>query len=234
MKNKKIVGIVGGMGPEAAADLFRKIIKATPVKNDQEHLRIIIDNNTDIPDRSSAIRGDGPSPVEEIKNSLKILENAGAQVLAMACNTAHYYYDDLKTGVKGDFLHMMDQVAVYIKEKHPTAEKIGVLATEGTINAKLYPSAFAKIDLQVIEPDKESQIKVMEAIYAPWGIKAGYYKEAKAVLKKAAEQLVVKGADIIIMGCTEIPLVLDSTDVQVELLDATTILADAIVAKAFK
>ena len=86
---KKIIGIVGGMGPEATADLFMKIIKATPAEKDQDHLRVIIDNNTNIPDRTKAILGQGVSPVTEIKSTVSKLMHAGADILVMPCNTAH-------------------------------------------------------------------------------------------------------------------------------------------------
>ncbi|MFP4457929.1 MAG: aspartate/glutamate racemase family protein [Clostridia bacterium] len=234
MRNKKVVGIVGGMGPEATVDLFKKIIKATPALKDQDHLRILIDNNTSVPDRTNAINGDGPSPVEEIKKSLKFLESGGAEIFAMPCNTAHYYYNELKNEVDGEFIHMMNEVAYNIKDHFPSVKKVGILATTGTLNTKLYHKALERMKLEVIEPKDNDQLEVMEAIYAPWGIKAGKYKDAKTVLKRVCQKLITDGADLIIMGCTEIPLALDQTDAQVELLDATQVLANAIVAKAFK
>ncbi len=234
MKNKKVVGIVGGMGPEATVDLYKKIIKATPAVKDQDHLRILIDNNTNVPDRTKAIKEEGPSPIPEIKKSLRFLEDGGAEVFAMPCNTAHYYYNELKKEVDGELIHMMNEVAYNIKDYYPSVKKVGILATTGTLNTKLYHKALERMKLEVVEPKGDTQLEVMEAIYAPWGIKAGKYEEARTVLKRASQKLITEGADLIVMGCTEIPLALDPTDVQVELLDATQVLANAVVAKAFK
>src|SRR6056297_302659 len=234
MKNKKIVGIAGGMGPEATVDLYKKILKATPAVKDQDHLRILIDNNTDVPDRTKANKEEGPSPVEEIRKSLRFLEDGGAEVFAMPCNTAHYYYNEVKKEIEGELIHMMDEVAYHIKDKYPAVKKVGILATSGTLETKLYHKALERMRLEVVEPKDNAQLEVMEAIYAPWGIKAGKYKEAKTVLKRVSQKLITDGADLIIMGCTEIPLALDRADVQVELLDATQVLANAVVAKAYK
>jgi len=94
---EKVVGILGGMGPEATVDLFMKIIKATPAKKDQDHLRIMIDNNPKIPDRTLAILGRGKSPLKQLQETLHNLERAGAEVIAIPCNTAHYYYNEPPT-----------------------------------------------------------------------------------------------------------------------------------------
>ncbi len=234
MKSKKTVGIIGGMGPEATSDFFQKLIKATPAIKDQDHLRVIIDSNTNIPDRVQAILGNGPSPVAEIVKSVKLLEKAGAEIYVMPCNTAHYYYGEIAKEVEGEFFHIMKVVANHIVSKYPAVEKVGLLATTGTIDSGLYHKAFKEFGLKTIVPDDFTQLEVMEAIFAPWGIKAGKYKDAKTVLKRSAQKLISNGAELIVMGCTDLPLALEKKDVQVNLLDSSEVLANEVVAKAYK
>jgi aspartate racemase len=234
MTKKKLVGVIGGMGPEATVDFFHKLIKSTPAVKDQDHLRVIIDNNTNIPDRTQAILGKGPSPVEEIRKSAKLLDNAGAEIIVMSCNTAHYYYDEIVNDVNAEFLHTMKVVAKHIISMYPAVKRVGLLATTGTIETKLYHNAFKEVGLKIIVPDDFTQLEVMEAVYAPWGIKAGKYSDANTVLKRSAQKLISDGAELLVMGCTEIPLALAKKDVQVNLLDSTEVLANEVVARAFK
>ncbi len=226
---KKIIGIVGGMGPEATADLFMKIIKATPAEKDQDHLRVIIDNNTNIPDRTKAILGQGVSPVTEIKSTVSKLRHAGADILVMPCNTAHYFYDSIVTDEKLVFLHMMRETVKHIVKHYPKVKKVGILATSGTITTRMYHQALEAQGLIPITPEPDLQDKVMEAIYSSWGIKAGKYAKARQYLIEVGNELMAQGAEAIIMGCTEIPLAMKSGDVKVPLIDATLVLAQSAV-----
>ncbi|MDO8955467.1 MAG: amino acid racemase, partial [Deltaproteobacteria bacterium] len=106
---EKIIGILGGMGPAATIDLFTKIVKGTKVKKDQDHLRIMVDNNPKIPDRTLAIQRKGPTPLTQLVRSAKILENAGADFIVIPCVTAHYYYDSLQKRTKIPILHIVDE-----------------------------------------------------------------------------------------------------------------------------
>lgn len=230
--SKKIIGIVGGMGPEATADLFMKVIKCTPVEKDQDHIRVIIDSNTNIPDRTKAILGVGPDPVQDMQESVDKLTTAGAEILIMPCNTAHYFYSQLNTGETVTFLHMMNETVKYIKEKYPHMKNIGVLATTGTLQSKLYHQALERENLVCLTPQQEDQQKVMDAIYATWGIKAGYYDRARCLLTEVGESLVQQGAEAVILGCTEIPLVIEEKALSVPAVDATVVLAQAAVKKA--
>jgi len=230
---KKTIGILGGVGPYATVDLFLKIIKATTAKRDQDHLRIIIDNNPQIPDRTEAILGKGPSPLPKMVETAKNLGRAGADFIVIPCNTAHYFLGDLEAEISIPVLNMVEETRKTVKEGFPLAGKVGLLATTGTIKSRIYHKAFEEIDWEVVVPDKISQEVVMDAIYGEKGIKAGYFEEPKKKIIRVARSLIDRGAKVILAGCTEVPLVLKSEDLSVPVLDPTHILAKAAVREAY-
>ena len=113
----KTIGIIGGMGPLATVDLFGKIVNLTDAKCDNDHIHILIDNNTYIPDRTSYILGDGKNPLDELVKSAKRLKDMGADFLVMPCNTAHYFYNDIINNVSIPFINMIEETASYINNK---------------------------------------------------------------------------------------------------------------------
>ena len=123
-KNEKIIGILGGMGPEATIDLFQKIVKLTPAQQDQEHLRIIIDNNPKIPDRTKAILHGGENPLPELIKTAQNLERAGADFIIIACNTAHYYLPEIQKTVNITIFSIMQETALYIHHVFPSMKQI--------------------------------------------------------------------------------------------------------------
>ena len=160
---KKIVGIIGGMGPLATSDLFNKIIKYTDANKDSEHIHILIDNNTSIPDRSKFILNGGESPLNEIVSSAKKLENAGADFLIIPCNTSHYLYDEIIKKVNIPIVNMIDEVAKYLEKNN--IKKVGLLATTGTIKSGIYKKYFDLHNIETIIPNEEEQEIVMSFIY---------------------------------------------------------------------
>jgi aspartate racemase len=231
---EKIIGILGGMGPEATVDLFTKIVKGTKARKDQDHLRILIDNNPKIPDRTLAIQGKGPNPLPQLVRSAKLLENGGANLIVIPCVTAHYYYESLKKKVKIPILNLVEMTVQYIKSRLKGISKVGLLATTGTIQAGLFQTSFSHTDLQLIIPTPEVQKKwVMEAIYGRSGIKAiGPSENSKRLILNASEKLIHQGAQAIIAGCTEVPLVLKERDLSVPVIDPISILAEAAIENA--
>ena len=232
--SEKIIGILGRMGPEATIDLFAKIVKGTTVKKDQNHLRILIDNNPKVPDRTLAIQKKGPSPLPQLIRSAKILENAGADFIVIPCVTAHYYYKPLQKKLNIPILNMVEMTAQYIKSRVKGISKVGLLATTGTIQAGLFQTSFSHTDLQWIIPTPEVQKKwVMEAIYGRRGIKAiGPSENSQRLILNACVKLVQEGAQAIIAGCTEVPLVLEEKDLSVPFIDPLSILAKAAIERA--
>jgi len=229
--SEKVIGILGGMGPEATIDLFTKIVRGTKVKKDQDHLRILIDNNPKVPDRTRAIQGRGPSPVPEAVRSAKALERAGADFIVIPCVTVHHYYQALRKRVKIPVLHIVGETVKYVEAKFKGIEKIGLLATTGTIQAGLFQKGFSGAGKEWVFPPPDLQKKkVMEAIY---GIKAaGPSDRSRKLVLQACNTLIRRGAQAVIAGCTEIPLVLNEGDLPIPVIDPISILARAAIEKA--
>ncbi|MDP2872656.1 MAG: amino acid racemase [Bacillota bacterium] len=223
---RKAVGILGGMGPEATADLFSKIVRSTPARRDQDHLRVIVDSLPQIPDRTAAILGQGESPGPVLRAAARRLESWGAEVIVIPCNTAHYYHGDIAAAVSVPVLHIMEQTARAITSAHPEVRKVGILASTGTLNAGLYRRALEAVGLTELCPPPDVQEDVMAAIY---GVKAGEYDRPHRLLAAAAARLVQLGAGAVVAGCTEVPIALSEADVTVPFVDATLALARAAV-----
>jgi len=223
----KIVGILGGMGPEATADLFLKIIKATPSKKDQDHLHIIVDCNPQIPDRTAAILSGGEDPAPLLTATARNLEKSGAQFIVIPCNTAHYFHGQISEAVSIPVLHMMKETTQELSRMG--VRKAGLLASTGTIKSGLYHEALSAAGIGVLVPEGESQEEVMGAIY---GVKSGEFTQSAARVLRIAEELIAAGADAVIAGCTEIPLILHDGEASKPVVDATTALARAAVREA--
>ncbi len=227
---EKIIGILGGMGPEATIDLFYKIIKSTPAEKDQDHLRIIIDNNPKIPDRTTAILGKGEDPLPALQETARNLEKAGADLIIIPCNTAHYFLPSIQESVKIPILNMIEETAKETQRKTPQIKKVGLLASIGIYKTEIYHQHFKKFNIEVISPEEKDKEEVMKVIYA---VKAGdLSEEVKRNILKIAQKLIDKGAEAIIAGCTEIPLILKEGDVPVPLIDPTKVLAEIAIQEA--
>ena len=199
---KKIIGIIGGMGPLATADLFEKITLHTKASCDQEHIRVMIDSNINIPDRTAALLHGGDDPTPQLTASAKILEQAGAQVLMMPCNTAHNFYDAVAASVSIPVLHMIRLTAETLQKQG--VKKAGLLATDGTIQTQIYQRTFADTDVELLTPSAEGQKAIMDMIYK--GVKAGVMDYDITAARAAMEELLSQGAQTLILGCTELPL----------------------------
>jgi len=224
---RKIIGILGGMGPEATVDLFLKVVKSTPAKRDQDHLRIIVDNNPQIPDRTAAILRGGEDPTPALVETARNLERAGADFLIIPCNTAHYFHGRIQDAVSIPVLHMMTATADEIKTRG--IANVGLLASDGTVQSGLYHKALTERGVEIIVPSPSTQEKLMAAIY---GVKSGEFVASARVAREAAEELIEAGAGAVIAGCTEIPLILKDSDVSKPVIDATLALARAAVQRA--
>jgi len=227
---EKIIGILGGMGPEATIDLFYKIIKFTPAEKDQDHLGIIIDNNPKIPDRTAAILGKGEDPLPALQETAQNLEKAGADFIIIPCNTAHYFLSSIQESVNIPVLNMLEETAKETKKRIPQIKKVGLLASIGVYKSEIYHQHFKKFNIEVISPQEKDKEEIMKVIYT---IKAGdLSKRVKKNILKITQKLIDKGVEAIITGCTEIPLILKEQDILVPLMDPTQILAKAAAKKA--
>ncbi len=218
----KTLGIIGGMGPLATVNLFNKIIINTDAQNDQEHIHMLIDNNTNIPDRTAFLLGKGEDPTEELIKSAIRLEKAGADFLVMPCNTAHYFYENIKEKINIDFLNMIEETVKFIQLNYPNNKKIGLLSTDGTLKAKIYDLYFNKQNIQVINPRKETQSSIMDIIY---GIKGGKKEIQIDGIYSAVEEFKAKGVEIFILGCTELSVANEICVLEGNFVDALNVVA---------
>ena len=216
----KIIGILGGMGPLASVDLQQKIILNTKVASDREHLHVITDCNTNIPDRTRAILEGGDSALPEMAKSAKRLAAAGAQVLIIACNTAHYYLEDLEKQVDVLFLSIID--AALNEVERQGAKKVSLLATKGTYKTALYQNKCEKRSILCIEPEQEDKDLLMEVIY---DVKAGNIHEHLDRMKGFLDNEIKKGAELFILACTELPIYFSFNSINAPVVDPTLALA---------
>jgi aspartate racemase len=224
----EVIGILGGMGPAATADFYTKLVSATPGRRDQDHLKTVIWSDPTIPDRTEALLGTGPDPTPWLLRGSRLLREAGATVIAIPCNTAHAFVPRIAGDVGLPIVDMIEEVASHVATHDPPIQTAGLLATTGTIRAGLYQERLAHVAIDLVLPDPASQDgEVMAAVRA---VKAGRRGSAPAdLLARAANRLIDQGAQVIIAGCTEIPLGLAPESLPVPLVDPARVLAQALI-----
>jgi aspartate racemase len=216
-----VVGVLGGMGPLATVDFMHKMLSATPARTDQDHVPVVVSSIPQVPDRSAAFRGAGASPLDALVASGRRLVGAGAELVVMPCNTAHLWFDELQRALGVPMLHLVDAAIEEATRVHdlPT---IGLLATEATLASGLYPRrAGASLQWALPRPGEVREL-VMPGIAA---VKAGRLDEGRSLLAAAAANLQRRGATMLILGCSEIPLVLHGGNAPLPVVDATDALA---------
>jgi aspartate racemase len=230
---EKVIGVLGGMGPEATANFFKELVAHTLARKDQEHLRVLIDSNPKIPDRTLAISHGGESPVPAMVLSASALERAGADFIVIPCVSAHFFVEELERNINLPILSMVQAVTDHIASYHPDIKKIGLLATSGTIQGGFFQEQLSRAGLETLTPDSDDQLLVMSAIY---DIKDAQCRRTREEIAgdvcTVAGRLVERGAQGIIAGCTEIPLVLESGKLPVPVFDSLLILAKAAIEAA--
>ena len=222
----KIVGVLGGMGPDATVDFMSRIIRATPAEKDQDHLRILVDNNPHVPNRQEALLRGGEDPSPALAAMARGLEAAGADLLVMPCNTAHAFREAIEDAVQIPLVSIIDVTV----DACGDADVVGVLATDGCLASGVFQGALAQRGRRVVLPDEAETSALMGLITR---IKAGDAgADVAAGMRVLAEALVANGAEVVIAGCTEIPLVLRDDMLDVPLVSSTDALARATVAIA--
>lgn len=218
---KKIIGVIGGMGPLATSDLFNKLVRSTVAASDNEHPHVIIDSNTNIPDRTAAILGHGESPLPQLIKSAQLLQNACADFLIMPCNTAHYFLPQLQSAVSIPILNMLEITLTELKRQSITAA--GLLATDGTMQTRIYENLLEGSGITVHKLDSASQAELMRMIYS---LKAGHCEFNRAILIAGLDALITAGAQTLILGCTELPIAFAENNLSYyPLIDPTLLLA---------
>ncbi len=227
---EKIIGVLGGMGPKATIEFFAQIVGRTRAKREQDHLRVLIDNNPKVPERMKAILHGGESCLPELVRSARALQRAGADFIVIPCVTVHYFHGALQKRTSLPVLHIIEETVKRVRRKHAGVRRVGLLATIGTIRAGLFHKALAGTKLELLVPCDQAQAKLIRAVHA---IKAdGATTQARTLVRRAAQDLLDRGADLVIAGCTEVPLVLKDGDLPVPVIDPVAILADAAIERA--
>ncbi len=228
MSQYKSIGIIGGMGPAATCDLFLKIINSTAAPSDQSHIHVYIDNNTNILDRTAAIKGLGESPAPELVKSAVKLQAMGADALIMPCNTAHYFYDQIVPYIDIPLIHMPRETAAYLHTKG--YKKVGILATDGTIDSGVYHNALKEYGIEPVCPSAENQKVIMSLIYDY--VKKNILQKDKLPVEavmKVVEEVRSMGAEVCLMACTELPIAFQVMEATEGMVDPTQVLAEAAV-----
>ncbi|QWI72919.1 amino acid racemase (plasmid) [Bacillus mycoides] len=218
-------GILGGLGPQATIHFMTEVIKKTNANKDQEHMNCITFQHATIPDRTDFIlKRSNIDPFPYLKEDVKKLESMGVNFIVMPCNTAHYFYKKLQNTTSVPIINMINETVVYIKKKYPSLQKIGILATEGTIQSNLYNAVIEENGLEVIP----TPVKIQEAtnllIYEQ-------VKKNKTIDKDLYLQIIHQmksiGCELVIIGCTELSVInniTESLSLKTPIVDAQDVL----------
>jgi aspartate racemase len=223
-----LIGILGGMGPLAAVDLMQKLIVETAALSDQQQIPVVCWNVPQVPDRQRALAGHGASPLAAMQAGVAALNAAGASRIVIACNTAHYWFDALASGSRAPLIHIVDATLEMMRGRGSAfPSKVGLIATQGTLDADLYQSRLARlgIDCLLLTPLEMTQL------FTPgcYAVKQGRMQEAAALMEAAAQCLVQRGAGQLLLACTEVPLALAQADpaLRARMIDPAQALAQA-------
>ena len=239
--DKAMIGIIGGMGPYAGVDLVQKIFDLTKADTDQDHLSVsMLSVPKSIPDRTEFLLSKSEiNPALAIADIICSLYKQGATIIGMPCNTAHAepIFNEIvnKIPTEVNLVHMINEAADFINEKYPSVKNVGILSTTGTFITNVYPKCLSKHGLNGIQVSEEIQnTHINPAIYnLSYGIKAHSNPVNQKVidsLNKGVKYLIKKDAEVIILGCTEIPLALTQNEINgIPLIDSTKILARALI-----
>ncbi len=228
MSSKNLtVGVLGGLGPEATVDFMARVLALTPAESDQDHVHMLVDQNPGVPNRQDAILRDGEDPSPALVAMAKRLEGVGCDFLVMPCNTAHAWEVEIRTATTIPFLSIVDATVSAIPA---SVTKVGLMTTPAGLASDCYQRALFDRGIETIEHDAAEVEELMKLVYS---IKVGDMGPGVTDgMRELAEALVERGAELIIFGCTEIPIVLDAGDLEVPGLSSTDELAKRTIAIA--
>lgn len=223
--HKPVLGILGGVGPLATACFMQLLIRKTPARSDQENMPMIVFNDPQIPDRTAHILDrTAPDPTPELVKVARWLEGAGADFLAIPCNTAHYFYDSITAAVEVPVLNIMNETSRLIARRVGDGSSVGLLATEGTVRSGVFQGYLEQLGLVCVAPDDETQARVTELIYGC--VKANRPYDPQELVA-CAERLRDQGCRAVIVGCTELSVIYQELPKRPEwLYDSLDILAE--------
>ena len=201
-----VLGVLGGMGPEATVHFLRLLVEMTPARRDQDHVPVVVVSDPRVPDRSEHILRGGPDPVPAMVRGLRLLEAAGVDLVVIPCVTAHAFLERLRGAVSVPIMDILEEAALAVEAIG--ASRVGVLATDGALASGVVESRMERVGAELVLPERQD--RVMEAIYR---IKAGEKEGPRRALLEEARSMLERGAEVILAGCTEVPLVLSRSDV---------------------
>lgn len=221
---KQVVGILGGIGPLSTVYFMEMIIKMTKAGVDQEHIDMIVFNHATIPDRTAYILGQSEeNPLEVMVEDAKKLQQAGADFIVIPCNTAHYFFEQIKKSITIPMINIVESTVEFANANIRKLKTLGVLATDGTIQSNTYQLVCEKLGINCITPDEQGQASVMRIIYEQ--VKAGE-KVDIAAFYHLIETLKDQGCQGVILGCTELSIVKRDFGIrQKEIIDSLEVLA---------
>ncbi len=219
---KKVLGVIGGMGPEATAYFYEEVIAHTKAERDQDHIDMVILSHASMPDRTAAIlSGDDRGIMQSMERSVRMLENCGVQNIAIPCNTSHYFYDRIQGLTQIPVINMPGESVSYICRLYPQAVRVGIMATDGTLRTGIYANVLQEAGLVPVVPGVQAQKAVMSLIYDD--IKTGRDGDP-AKFEQAYRDLTEQGADLVILACTEISVYKKKHTIPANCLDAMDVL----------
>ncbi|MDY4376176.1 aspartate/glutamate racemase family protein [Pectobacterium carotovorum] len=207
-----LIGVLGGMGPLATVDLLHKIVEETPASRDQDHVPVVVWNVPQIPDRQQALAGTGESPLPALLHAIRQLNRLSVSHIVVPCNTAHHWFDALTEASDAPLLHIADatlHALTQVDKAKASPRKIGLIATHGTLNAGWYQQRFAtQLGAETVVPSEQE----MTTLFVPgcYAVKRGELQHGGRLLDQLAAQLVERGAERLVLACTEIPPALEA------------------------
>lgn len=201
-----LLGVLGGMGPLATLDFQHKLLDATPADSDQQQLPSVVWNVPQVADRQKALAGLGPSPLPQLLLGIETLNQAGASHIVIPCNTAHHWFDELSRASAAPLLHIVDATLEGLVALPQKPQRVGLIATQGTLDAGWYQRALAQKGIEVLLPTADE----LQQWFVPgcYAVKRGALCEGGELLSLQAQALLARGAEQLLLACTEVPLAL--------------------------
>ncbi|WP_457661156.1 cysteate racemase [Sinorhizobium medicae] len=228
--SQKTVGIIGGLGPLSTVAFMNSVLECTPVESERDHLHMIVDCNPKLPDINAAILGTSPCAAVSLVESAQRLETAGANLIVMVCNAAHIYERELKQSISVPFISMIEEAAMAIQADFPECKQVGLLASNGCLHAELYQEALVRRGMSPLLQTADEQRQLMRALTR---IKSGDLgNDVRSEMLSMINALAKRGAEIIVLGCSEVALIGPIAEIEMPLIDPSIALAQATIRAA--
>ena len=208
----KKLGILGGMGPAASAEFVNRLIAQTSASCDQEHIPFVLWSDPRVPDRSTSLRNKDDLPLSWLLNGIQGLKSAGCNCIVIPCNTAHFWFDEMKKQASWNskIIHIVDSVVDALQCVNVTNSTIGIIGTQATIELGLYQYKLNKLGWNCITPTKEEMNTLVQPAINL--IKANNNEAAQPLIMTVVNRLIDSGAKAVVLGCTELPLAVKQTE----------------------